>query len=76
MVVEGANGPTTPEADLILQGRGIPVVPDILANAGGVVASYLEWVQDRHRYFWDVEEVASKLDRLMQDGFAEVLHAA
>ncbi len=76
VVVEGANGPTTPEADLILQDRGILVVPDILANAGGVVVSYLEWVQDRQRYFWDVEDVAAKLEKLMQDGFAEVLHTA
>lgn len=76
VVVEGANGPTTPEADLILQDRGILIVPDILANAGGVVVSYLEWVQDRQRYFWDVEDVATRLDRIMQHGFAEVLHAA
>ncbi|NQW22461.1 MAG: Glu/Leu/Phe/Val dehydrogenase [SAR202 cluster bacterium] len=76
LVVEGANGPTTPEADMIFQERDIFVVPDILANAGGVVVSYLEWVQDRQRYFLELEEVDSKLDKLMKRSFAQVLDAA
>jgi hypothetical protein len=52
LIVEGANGPTTPEADLILQERGITVIPDVLANAGGVTVSYFEWVQDISAFFW------------------------
>ena len=72
MIVEGANGPTTPEADEILEQRGITVVPDILANAGGVVVSYFEWVQDLQYYFWDEEEVNRNLNRLMVDSFARV----
>lgn len=64
-IVEGANGPTTFEADQILQERGIPVVPDILANAGGVTVSYFEWVQDLQSFFWKVEEVRSKLGTWM-----------
>jgi glutamate dehydrogenase (NAD(P)+) len=65
MVVEGANGPTTPEADDILNGRGIFLVPDILANAGGVVVSYFEWVQDLQAFFWDQDEVFRQLQRIM-----------
>src|SRR5206468_692639 len=57
LVVEGANGPTTLEADAILAERGIPIVPDILANAGGVTVSYFEWVQDLGRLFWDRDEI-------------------
>ncbi len=75
-VVEGANGPTTPEADQIFKDRGILVIPDILANAGGVVVSYLEWVQDRQRYFLDLEEVDFRLDKLMKRGYSQVLAAA
>ncbi len=71
-IVEGANGPTTPEADTIFQNRGVLVVPDILANAGGVVVSYLEWVQDRQRYFWKLDEVESRLDELMENSFEQV----
>ncbi len=71
-IVEGANGPTTREADEILNDRGIIVVPDILANAGGVVVSYLEWVQDLQSFFWDEEEVNRQLHSLMVDSFRAV----
>ena len=72
MIVEGANGPTTREADEILHARGITVVPDILANAGGVVVSYFEWVQDLQCFFWDEEEVNRNLKRIMVRSFKEV----
>lgn len=65
MIVEGANGPTSPEADDILNGRGVFLVPDILANAGGVVVSYFEWVQDLQAFFWDEDEVYRQLQRAM-----------
>jgi glutamate dehydrogenase (NAD(P)+) len=72
MIVEGANGPTTREADEILNDRGVIVVPDVLANAGGVVVSYFEWVQDLQCYFWDEEEVNANLKRIMERSFKEV----
>ena len=72
MIVEGANGPTTREADEILSDRGVIVVPDVLANAGGVVVSYFEWVQDLQCYFWDEEEVNANLKRIMERSFKEV----
>lgn len=72
LIVEGANGPTTPEADHILRDRGIMVVPDILANAGGVVVSYFEWVQDLQNFFWEEDEVNKKLERIMKHSFAQV----
>jgi glutamate dehydrogenase (NAD(P)+) len=72
MIVEGANGPTTPEADEILQDRGIIVVPDILANAGGVIVSYFEWVQDLQFFFWEEKEVNRNLERLMTRSFDNV----
>ncbi|MBI3031231.1 MAG: Glu/Leu/Phe/Val dehydrogenase [Candidatus Rokubacteria bacterium] len=72
LVVEGANGPTTPEADAILAARGVLVVPDILANAGGVVVSYFEWVQDLQAFFWSEEEINERLERLMVRAFLEV----
>ncbi len=76
IVVEGANGPTTPEADEILSRRGIPVVPDILANAGGVVVSYFEWVQDRYGYFWPEADVNARLEEKMVVAFNAVLERA
>jgi glutamate dehydrogenase (NAD(P)+) len=72
LVVEGANGPTTPDADHILSDRGIMVVPDVLANAGGVVVSYFEWVQDLQNFFWEEDEVNKKLERIMKHSFAQV----
>jgi glutamate dehydrogenase (NAD(P)+) len=72
LVVEGANGPCTPEADHILSDKGTLVVPDILANAGGVVVSYFEWVQDLQNFFWEENEVNVKLTRIMREAFAGV----
>ncbi|HUX99988.1 MAG TPA: Glu/Leu/Phe/Val dehydrogenase [Candidatus Deferrimicrobium sp.] len=76
IVMEGANGPTTPEADNILEKKGITVVPDILANAGGVVVSYFEWVQDLHSYFWDFERVNQELKMHITKAFHEVYNLA
>jgi len=76
MVVEGANGPTTPEADEILRDRKVFVVPDILANAGGVVVSYFEWVQDLQSFFWTEEEINERLERIMVRSFREVLETS
>jgi glutamate dehydrogenase (NAD(P)+) len=73
IVVEGANGPTTPEAHQHLHQRGVLVIPDILANSSGVTASYFEWVQDRHGYFWDEADVNAKLEKKMEDAFDNVL---
>ena len=72
LIVEGANGPTTLEADAILAARDIPVVPDILANAGGVTVSYFEWVQDLGRLFWDRDEIRGRLADKMHDAFDRV----
>jgi glutamate dehydrogenase (NAD(P)+) len=72
LIVEGANGPTTAPADKALEERGIMVVPDILANAGGVTVSYFEWVQDRMGYFWTEEIVNSRLEQTMVTSFNEV----
>lgn len=72
LIIEGANGPTTPEADDILQGKKILVVPDVLANAGGVTVSYFEWVQDFNSYFWDEEEINHRLERLMKKAFDSI----
>ena len=69
LVVEGANGPTTPEGDRILKDRGIPVVPDILANSGGVIVSYFEWVQNLQNYYWTFEEVQEKQIVKMKEAF-------
>ncbi|MEO7218278.1 MAG: Glu/Leu/Phe/Val dehydrogenase [Gemmatimonadaceae bacterium] len=73
VVCEGANGPTTAEADSILDEKGIFVIPDILANAGGVTVSYFEWVQDRGGYFWDEKTVNDRLTEIMRRSFADVL---
>jgi glutamate dehydrogenase (NAD(P)+) len=72
IICEGANGPTTANADRILDEKGVVVIPDILANAGGVTVSYFEWVQDRGGYFWDEETVNSRLERIMVKAFDEV----
>jgi glutamate dehydrogenase (NAD(P)+) len=76
LVVEAANGPTTPEADAILAARGIGVVPDILANAGGVTVSYFEWVQDQQKFFWGADEVATRMRQLMLAAFDRVVEAS
>src|SRR5215831_2560322 len=76
VVVEGANGPTTPEAHTLLHQRGIFVVPDILANSAGVTASYFEWVQDRHGYFWTEKEVNERLEMKMMQAFEAVRSCA
>ena len=73
LIVEGANGPTTPEADAIFRDRNIFLVPDILANAGGVTVSYFEWVQDLQSFFWSEHEVNQKLKAILSRAFAEVL---
>jgi glutamate dehydrogenase (NAD(P)+) len=73
LIVEGANGPTTPEADAIFRERDIFVVPDILANAGGVTVSYFEWVQDLQSFFWSEHEVNQKLKAILSRAFGEVL---
>ncbi len=72
IICEGANGPTSADADAILQDAGILVIPDILANAGGVTVSYFEWVQDRGGFFWDEETVNSRLERIMVSSYQEV----
>jgi glutamate dehydrogenase (NAD(P)+) len=72
LVVEGANGPTSIEGDRILGDRGIPVLPDILTNAGGVTVSYFEWVQDLGRLFWDRDEIRGRLADKMMDAFDRV----
>jgi glutamate dehydrogenase (NAD(P)+) len=73
ILAEGANGPTTPEADAILRNKAIFVIPDILANAGGVVVSYFEWVQDLQNFFWTEEEITRKLRDILVKAFHEVL---
>jgi glutamate dehydrogenase (NAD(P)+) len=73
IIAEGANGPTTPEADTYLHEKGVFIIPDILANAGGVTTSYFEWVQDRYGYFWEEYEVNERLERKMHAAFHNVL---
>lgn len=76
VIVEGANGPTVAKADPILDDKGIMVVPDILANSGGVTVSYFEWVQDRQGFFWTLDRVNRRLERMMHDAFNNVFQTA
>ena len=76
LITEGANVPTTPEADRILYERGVFVVPDILANSGGVIVSYFEWVPDLQAFFWEGEEINTKLHHIITRAFYEVLHTS
>ena len=76
VIAEGANGPTTPDAHKHLHDRGVFVIPDILANAGGVTTSFFEWVQDRHGYFWEEEEVNRRLEAKMVEAFDDVLQTS
>jgi len=76
ILCEGANGPTTAEADEILSDKRVFVIPDILANSGGVTVSYFEWVQDRQGYFWSEGMVNEQLENTLRTSFAEVLHFA
>jgi glutamate dehydrogenase (NAD(P)+) len=76
IIVEGANGPTLPEADDVLAARGITVVPDVIANAGGVTVSYFEWVQDFSSFFWTEQEIHARLENIMSDAFHAVAELA
>jgi glutamate dehydrogenase (NAD(P)+) len=76
LIVEGANSPTTPTADEILADKGVHVVPDVMANAGGVVVSYFEWVQNLQHFRWDEDEVNERLKTIMQRAYAEVREKA
>jgi glutamate dehydrogenase/leucine dehydrogenase len=76
VIVEGANGPTTPEANKHLTERGVFIVPDILANSAGVTTSYFEWVQDRYGYFWSEKEVNERLEAKMCEAFDDVLQTS
>ena len=71
-MVEGANAPTTPEGDAIMNSNGILVVPDILANSGGVIVSYFEWVQDKQNYFWSAQDVHDNLNSILMKAILEV----
>ncbi len=72
MIVEGANAPTTPAADQVLTDKGVQVLPDVLANAGGVVVSYFEWVQNLQHFTWEEDEIEAKLAKIMSRAYGEV----
>ncbi|NHZ82577.1 hypothetical protein F2P44_25340 [Massilia sp. CCM 8695] len=76
IILEGANGPATPEAGDILRENGVLVVPDVIANAGGVTVSYVEWVQDFSSFFWSEEDINARLTRIMRDAFAAIWQVA
>jgi glutamate dehydrogenase (NAD(P)+) len=76
LILEAANGPITPDADVLLEQCGITVVPDVLANAGGVTVSYFEWVQDLQSFFWDEDEINARLEKVMHRAFTEVWDSA
>jgi glutamate dehydrogenase (NAD(P)+) len=76
LIIEGANGPTTPQADDILAERNILVVPDVIANAGGVTVSYFEWVQDFSNFFWSEDEINNRLVKIMRDAFSHIWQTA
>jgi glutamate dehydrogenase/leucine dehydrogenase len=73
LIVEMANGPTTPEADVIFEKKGVVVIPDILANSGGVATSYFEWYQNMNQETWNKQQVLEKLSKLIKQAFADVL---
>ena len=76
LIIEGANGPTSPQADDILASRNILVVPDVIANAGGVTVSYFEWVQDFSSFFWSEDEINARLVKIMLDAFTSIWEVA
>src|SRR5262249_49408897 len=76
LIIEAANGPTDPEADRIFNDAGVTVVPDILANAGGVTVSYFEWVQDLQRFFWAENEINGRLETIMKRSYRSVVQKA
>jgi len=76
LIVEGANGPTTPDADDIFNDKGIQVIPDILANSGGVIVSYFEWVQDLQSFFWDEQEIFRQLERILVRAYDTTMRTA
>jgi glutamate dehydrogenase (NAD(P)+) len=76
LVAEGANGPTDPEGDKVLQRKKIDIIPDILCNSGGVIVSYFEWLQNKRSEFWDLDEVDYKLHKMIVDAYERVRDAA
>ncbi len=76
LVAEGANGPINPQGEAVLLDRGVPILPDVLANSGGVTVSYYEWVQNKRSETWDLEEVDTRLKRAMTHAYHRVMHFA